>query len=303
VTIFQALRYFVREAATGLLRSFRVSLLAVLTIAVSLFLSGALFLFSQNLARTVRDWRSQARLVVYLERDTDAAQRAAVKEELTREAWTVEIVEVPPEEAARRFERAFPSLAEIVASRTGALPFSFEARLRPTVDAEAAPFANWISRLRALPAVEMVDADQDWIAQMETLLALVRGLGAALTLILLGASVFTIASVVRLTSFLYRDEIAVMRLVGATEFYIRGPFYVEGVLQGLFGGGIAVAALAALDLYIGRQVATSPFASLLAERFLSPVELALLLLFGAVAGWLGAVISLGRGENLAATSS
>ena len=211
--------------------------------------------------------------------------------ELDRAPVRTAIREVPPDEAARRFARSFPSLAELVAGGTGALPFSYELEFAP---AGAADLAPWLARVRALDAVEMVDADEDWIGQMETLLALVRGVGFALTAILLGASVFTIASVVRLTSFLYRDEIAVMRLVGATEFYIRGPFYVEGILQGLLGGGLAVGGLAALDLYLRKSVASSAFASLFAEQFLDRGELLLLVVFGAVAGWLGAVVSLGR---------
>lgn len=302
MTLFQALRYFVREALTGLARSLRVSLLAIFTIAVSLFLSGALFLASQNLARTVRDWRAEARLVVYLAGTADEAARATIRETLATGRWTEEIAEVTPEEAERRFLKAFPSLAEIVSARGGSLPSSLEARLRPVPGSDAAAFESWLAALRALPAVEMIDADQDWIAQVETLLALVRGVGFALTVILLGASIFTIASVVRLTSFLYRDEIAVMRLVGATEFYIRGPFYVEGILQGLVGGGLACGALAGLHVYIGQKVASSPLAGLVAERFFTPAELALLVLFGALAGWLGAVVSLGR-ESLQPTSN
>jgi cell division transport system permease protein len=302
VTIFQALAYFLREAVTGLVRSLRVSVLAIFTIAVSLFLSGALFGFSQRLARTVADWRSQARLVIYLEGDAGEAAREAVRAALATGPFPAAIREVPPEEAARRFARSFPSLAEVVASGGGALPFSFELALPEVPAAESARLARWLESIRDLPPVDMVDADEDWIGQMETLLALVRGIGLALTAILIAASVFTIASVVRLTSFLYRDEIAVMRLVGATEFYIRGPFYVEGILQGLFGGALAVGALAALDLYVRRSVAASAFASFVAERTLSPGELALLVLFGALAGWLGAVVSLGR-ESLQPNSS
>ncbi|MEZ5313675.1 MAG: permease-like cell division protein FtsX [Thermoanaerobaculia bacterium] len=294
MTIFQALAYFVREATTGLLRSLRVSLLAILTIAVSLFLSGALFLASQNLAHTVRSWRSEARFVVYLERSTDTARRAELLALVRDSPWTGEVVEVSSEEAGRRFARAFPSLAELVEGRGGELPFSFEARLRDPGTTESTPFSDWVAAIRAEPGVEMVDADQDWIEQVETLLALVRGLGIALTIILLGASVFTIASVVRLTSFLYRDEIAVMRLVGATEFFIRGPFYVEGILQGLLGGGIAIGALVGLHAFVRQKIASSAIAGILADRFLDPSELGLLLLFGAVAGWLGAVISLGK---------
>ena len=295
MSFLQALGYFLREAAVGLARSFRVSLLAILTIAVSLFLSGALLLVSENLARTVREWRAEARFVIYLARETDAPARAELRTVIENGRWTEKLEEVPPERARERFERAFPSLAELVAERgEEALPFSFEAELKAVLPAEIPEFEAWVADLRGRPGVVMVDADQDWISQIETLLALIRGLGLTLAGILLGASVFTIASVVRLTSFLYREEIAVMRLVGATEFYIRGPFYFEGILQGLLGGLIAAGTLGAVHLLIAPRVASSLVAGALAARFLSPIELAALVVFGAIAGWTGAVVSLSR---------
>lgn len=302
MTLLQALVYFVREAAVGLLRSLRVSVLAVLTIAVTLFLSGALVLVSENLSRTVRAWRAEARFVVYLAPSADGAALAAVRDYLAQGRWTEQLDEISPAEARSRFERAFPSLADLVAERgAGALPRSFEARLRPGAAGQPGGFPEWVSGLRALPGVELVDADQDWIQQVETVLALVRALGIALTAILIGASVFTIASVVRLTSFLYRDEIAIMRLVGATEFYIRGPFYFEGILQGLFGGVLAAGALAGLHFVLRPRIASSLLAHAVAGSFLPPREIALLVAFGAVAGWVGAAVSLGR-ETLRSTA-
>jgi len=295
LSFLQALAYFLREAAVGLARSVRVSLLAILTIAVSLFLSGALLLVSENLARTVREWRAEARFVVYLARDVDAPGRAELGTALEHGRWTERLEEVTPEMARQRFEHAFPSLAELVAERgEEALPFSFEAVLKTIPPTEMSEFDAWVVELRGRPGVAMVDADQDWISQIETLLSLIRGLGFALAAILLGASVFTIASVVRLTSFLYREEIAVMRLVGATEFYIRGPFYFEGILQGLLGGLLAAGALGAVFLTIAPRVASSLVAGALAARFLSPIELVALVAFGGIAGWTGAVVSLSR---------
>jgi cell division transport system permease protein len=255
---------------------------------------------SKNLSRTVHSWRAEARFAVYLAPEVDAAARAALRSTIEQGRWTGSLDEVTPEAARERFERAFPSLAELVADRgEGALPFSFEAVLKPVAPGEAAAFTAWVEELRKQPGVVMVDADQDWISQIETLLALIRGLGLALAAILLGASVFTIASVVRLTSFLYREEIAVMRLVGATEFYIRGPFYFEGILQGLLGGLIAAGALGGVHFAVAPRVATSIVAGALAGTFLSPLELTALIVFGAVAGWAGAVVSLSR-ESLEA---
>lgn len=140
----------------------------------------------------------------------------------------------------------------------------------------------------------MIDDDRDWIEDVEALLALVRGVGTLLTTVLLGAAVFTIAAVVRLTSFLYRDEIAVLRLVGATEFYIRGPFYLEGLLQGLLGAMFAVATLASFHLSVAARYEASLVVAVAARDFLSTPQTAALVLFGAAAGLAGALVSLGR---------
>jgi cell division transport system permease protein len=290
-----ALRYFLREALVGLLRSWRVSLLAILTIGVSIFLAGLVLLVSQNLSSSIDRWRAEARLVVYLDSGIDAAERDAVERALREAPWTSSVVAVPAEESARRFLSAFPSLTELVAdARYGSLPESFEAELRSATAEEEPRFRDWSRRLAELPGVEIVDDDRDWISDVEALLALVRGVGTLLTAVLLGAAVFTIAAVVRLTSFLYRDEIAVMRLVGATEFYIRGPFYAEGILQGLFGAAAALVALGAAHLSLATRLGGSLVLTIAARNFLSAAEIALLFLFGGAAGLAGALVSLGR---------
>ena len=283
MTLLQALRYFAREAVVSLARSAKVSALAVLTIAVSLFLAGVLLLVSRNLSRTVTDWRGEARFVVYL-----AAELAGT-------AWFERVAEVAPEEARRRFERSFPSLAELVAEGgQGRLPSSVEASFAAAAGIDAAGFRRFADQLRARAEVDTVDDDRDWIAQVETALAVVSALGVGLLAVLVGASIFTIASVVRFTALLYAEEIAIMRLVGATEFFIRGPFYVEGILQGVLGAGVSLGGLYALYLGLRPHLEDSIFASVTAARFLSAGDLALLVLFGAVAGLAGAVVSLGR---------
>lgn len=295
MTFFQALRDFAREALVGLARNLRVSSLAILTIGVSLFLAGVFYLVSRNLEETIRRWRDEARLVVYLDPDLAAATRAEIEKELRAGAGVADVTFVASDDAARRFERAFPSLADLVRESGGAeLPASFEALLRPGADLDEATMDAWVRRVGELPGVELVDDDRDWIRQVETVLAVVRALGLLLTTVLIAASVFTIASVVRLISYLYRDEIAVMRLVGATEFYIRGPFYFEGIFQGLLGALVATGGLAGLHLALRPRIEGSLVASALAQRFLSPAEVTALLAFGAAAGLIGAVVSLGR---------
>jgi cell division transport system permease protein len=291
----QALRHFLREASIGLVRSWRVSLLAVLTIGVSIFLAGAFLLVSRNLAQSIAGWREEARFVVYLHESATPADRERIDAELKSAPWVLAVDFLTPAENAERFEHAFPSLAELVAdARYGSLPASFEAHTRPPSETELAEFHDWSTRVASMSGVEMVDDDRDWIEGVRAVLAVVRAVGSLLTGILLGAAIFTVAAVVRLTSFLYRDEIAIMRLVGATEFFIRGPFYVEGVLQGLLGAALAAAALVASHALLAPRLAGSVVFATAARLGPSAAELGSLLAFGAAAGLAGALVSLGR---------
>jgi cell division transport system permease protein len=188
----------------------------------------------------------------------------------------------------------FPSVADLVQGwGEEPLPASYEVAIdREQVEPRA--FAAWEQRLRASATVAMVDDDRDWVRQLERALQVIGAAGAALVAILMIAAVFTIASVIRLTAYLYRDEIGVMRLVGATELFIRGPFYVEGLLQGLIGGGLAVGGLYLAHLLVAPPDASSWLAGALTASFLAPFHQAVLVLLGGTAGLAGAIASLRR---------
>ncbi len=293
----QALAFFFREAALSLRRSWKVSLLAVFTIAVSLFIGGLFLLLTGNLARIVADWRSEAKVVVYLGADAAPETVEELAAAMRARPWVREVARVSPEEAVERFAAAFPQLSELLGGwERGPLPASLEVGIDPA-GAESPERRAWLETLRAHPAVAMVDDDRLWLRQVETLIALLRGSGLVLGGVLLAAAIFTIASVVRLTAYLYRDEIAVLRLVGATEFVVRGPFFVEGLIQGLGGGLLAVAGLfAAYELVIS-QTLPSILGWVLLSRFLPPAELAALVALGGLAGLFGASISMRREEE------
>ena len=296
----KALAYFLREAAIGLLRSWKVSWLAVLTIGVSLYVGGLLLLVSANLEEMIDEWKDKARVIVYLTATATAEETAALRAELASAPSVATVAEIDSATASERFSQAFPSMADLLAGLgPTALPPSFEITLRRDAAGEAA--LAWIADLRSRRGVAMVDDDRDWLHQVETVLQMVRGVGLVLSAVLLGAAIFTIASVVRLTSYLYRHEIAVMRLVGATELYIRGPFYVEGILQGLLGGLLAGAMLDLSYLALRPSLPSALLVGVLARRFLSPTELGLLVGLGVAAGLFGAVVSLGR-ETFASES-
>jgi cell division transport system permease protein len=291
--LFQALRYFCREAAVNLLRSWKVSLLAVLTIAVSLFIGGAFLLVSGNLSASVERWRGEMRAVIYLKPDTPEAELRRLADEAGRQPGVKSVEAVTPATARRRFQQTFPGLADLVAGwQDEPLPASLEVGLDPAAAGKAR--AAWLDGWRRRPEVTLVDDDREWLGQLETVVAVVRTVGLALVAGLLGAAIFTIASVIRLTAYLHHEEISVMRLVGSTEFFIRGPFYVEGLLQGLLGGLVASGALWGVYQFLHARGRGSLVSAVLVLDFLKPEEVGFLILLGGAAGLFGAVASLRR---------
>lgn len=270
-------------------------MLAIATIAMSVFVGGTFLLLTNNLTRLVGEWRDEAKIVLYLTPNLEADKLLSLQDELARVPWFEEIQQVSATEARQRFEEIFASVSELLDGlRDEPIPPSLEIGFDPAA-AELPAFEEWLVALRNQPGVAMVDDDRDWLGQLEALVAVLRGLGLVVGAALLGAAIFTIASVIRLTTYLYRDEIAVMRLVGATELFIRGPFYFEGLLQGLAGGLVALLALYGSFRLLDPGSTTSLLGTVLVRQFLSGAQLGMLLALGATAGLLGSIVSLRRG--------
>ncbi len=295
MSFFQAIAYFAREAFLNLLRSWKVSLVAVLTIAVSLFLAGTFLLVSGNLRGVVDRWRGESKIVIYLEPDAAPESRQRLRHELESARWTLQVEVITTEVAERRFREAFPSMADLLEGQgADPLPASLEVSLDWSQLEGSQALDVWAEELRADRAIAMVDDDRDWLGQLQAVILVIEGLGIVVGAILLVTAMFTISSVIRLTAYLYRDEIAVMRLVGATEFFIRGPFYFEGMFQGLAGGTLAATTLLGAHALMVQQNPDAVVTSFLAAEFLSFQQLLFLIALGGLAGLVGAVSSLRR---------
>ena len=302
MSFLQALAYFAREATLNLFRGWKVSLLAVLTIAVSLFLSGLFLLVGGNLRRMAERWQGESKVVVYLEAEAGAEAGSRLRRQIEEAPWTLGVESISAEAAQERFRETFPSMADLLSGWGGEpLPASLEVGLDWSALERREELERWLEELASDPEVSMVDDDRDWLGQLRAVVLVIDALGMVLGAVLLMAAIFIISSVIRLTAYLYRDEIAVMRLVGATEFFIRGPFYLEGVFQGLAGGALAVAALLGAHAFLTRSGSDSLLMSFLASRFLGPATLLALIGVGGLAGLVGAVSSL-RKEDLGETA-
>jgi len=292
MTWSQAIGYFFAEAFLSLRRGWRVSLLAVVTIAVSLFLGGLFALLGHNLRGQITRWQGEARVVIYFEPDTTVEELSAAQREVSRLAWVDEATVVTLEDARARFGSTFPDLVELLDDpEADPLPPSLELRLSPQA-AGAALSQERKVRLEDLEGAGWIDDDRAWLDRLEVMIRVTRAIGWALGGLLLAAAIFTISSVIRLTAYRYRDEIAVMRQIGATEFLIRCPFYLEGCLQGFAGGAVAVVGL--WWVYAGLGSGLGPLGDALLGEFLPVSSVLAFLALGAVAGSIGAISSLRR---------
>jgi cell division transport system permease protein len=289
----RALRYALEEAAISLWRGRQAGLLSTLTIALALFVLGGFLVVTANLERLGVEWSRAAELSVYLKDDVTAAQRRAIEMVLAPGDMVAGHEYLSKADALVRFRQTFSDLATAVDMLgENPLPASIEVRLRPGPGASAG-VDTLAARVRPLPGVADVRYDRQWLTRLLSAIGIIRGVGLVLGGVLTIAAALTVANVVRLALYARRDELDIMQLVGAPQVYIRGPFVMEGVLQGGLGALLAIVALGVAFVALrGRYLV--PLASALnlsSVRFL-PIELSVALVIGGMAvGCLGGLVA------------
>jgi cell division transport system permease protein len=288
-----ALNYAFDEALTSLWRGRRSGLLSTSTIGLALFVLGVFLLATTNLQRLGDEWGRSAEMSVYLTDDATVAQRTAIEGLLVPGPIIAGAEYVSKAEALERFKQTFVDLSSTVGSLdSNPLPASYEIRLQPQTGSSAG-VDQLAERLRSVAGVADVRYDRRWLERLASTIGIVRIVGLALAGILSVAAALTVATVVRLALHARRDEIEIMQLVGAPQAYIRGPFVVEGILQGGIGAIVALVLLSVTYLLL-----RGPYLLPLAEAinfssvgFLSAGLCFLLLIGGMVVGCLGGFVA------------
>lgn len=240
VRVLNRLRYFVVDAWDEWCHSKAVNLLALGTLASALFVAGLVMLLIGNVDRRIRQLRDDVRVEVYLRDDHAAEQRQALAEQLRAMNGVARVDYVDKTQALERYREWASDMAELIDELdSNPLPASLEVHLQP--GGPAADLATTVRRRVAdSPIVEDVRFGLDWLRRLESMLAVARVGGGGLALIVLAAVVVVMASVLRLAVMSRREEIDIMRLVGATPAFIRGPFLVAGAVAGLAASALAL---------------------------------------------------------------
>lgn len=265
---------------------------SLFSLSLTLMLFGFFLLFYHNVQRILVSMQEDVQLSIYL---SDSAQEEAVrsiKAELSEEKGVLSFRYISKEEALNLFKREFQDMALIKNLEGNPLPASFEVKVTGTYQ-EPRKLAEMVDRFRALPGVEEVQYGSEWIQSLHALLKLLKMIGVGIGGLLSVTVIAIIANTVRLHMYNRKEEIDIMKLLGATDSFIKTPFFLEGALIGILSGCGSVLMLSAL-FYLSKtsvQSVGGMVGGILELHFL-PIPLSLGMIVAAgVLGGIGSVIS------------
>jgi cell division transport system permease protein len=275
-----------KDVGKDLLRHRGQHFLAVLTLASGLLLSGGGLLAVQGLDRWVTRMETLAKVTVFA---GDGGNLQEAEDKLRRDPRFTNVKRISSQEGTRRFMESTREAGLMLRSLGEAIPETLELTLRP--DLLAAHRAIEVGEsLRALPGVGDVVVDQERLAGLQKTARLLRSALSSLGLLLLVAAGFSTGNVIRMSVLAREEEITIMRLVGATESFIRTPLLVEGAALGM--GASVVALLGLLGIWWPLNHGVGNLSPLLVELarmgFFSAWNVVSLVLIGMITGALGA---------------
>lgn len=287
---FSTKEYFVKETYKSIRRNGFMSFASISTVAVSLLVLGMflmIFLNTNNLAQYLE---SQVQVSVYMQDSATAKELASVKDKLTKMPGVVKVTQVSKQQALERFKKRLGDQQQLLSSlgKENPFPNSFEIQVdSPERIKVLTP------QIGQLPKVETAKFGQEVVEHLFQLTKILRFGGIILVVFLAMATLFIISNTIRLTVFARRKEVIIMKYVGATDWFIRWPFLLEGMTLGFCGA--VVASLFINSIYSGlleRIHATLAFLPLLPTYPLLLYVDVFLLVAGTGIGALGSYISL-----------
>ena len=284
-------RFFLR-AIKDIRENQFLTLISVITIALSILIASSFALFFLNAGEALNMWQKGIRMMAYLEADASEAARLDTKFRLQAIAGVQEAVYISKSDAMQRLKQQMRSHSALLDNlRTNPLPDAFEITLQ-TETRSGDELRVLAEHIQELPAVAEVEYGQQWIQRFTSVVDLFSLAGYAIGALFFMATIFIVANTIRLVLYSRRDEIEIMRLVGATDRFIKVPFYLQGMMQGAAGTIVGLAVL-----FLGYVSLSSHFEHSLSGgtvnvRFFSAGACAAIAAVGVLIGWLGCWISL-----------
>ncbi|MEM6957027.1 MAG: permease-like cell division protein FtsX [Myxococcota bacterium] len=281
------------RAQRGLREEFRLYLVAITSLAVAFLGVGGALLFDANLGALAERWGQSGRMSIFIESDAQAADVAQLQAVLEGLPETDEVTFVSSEAARRAFLDESEMVAELSSVPAEAFPASLEVHIVPGTPVQRVGAIG--TRVSEFRAVSDVETYRGFFNRLQSLVAAGRGVAGLLAFLVALCVFAVIGNTIRLAVARRRGEIEVMKLCGATDRFVRGPFVLEGTFQGLAAALLAVTVLVIAFLVLRHSIDGSVAALTGIEAtFLGPGTLVGLVLAGGLIGAAGSALSLRR---------
>jgi cell division transport system permease protein len=264
----------------------------IITIAISILIVSSFALFFVNANDIINSWKKGIKIMVYLKPDTPEIKISKLVQKIQHMDGIRDVRFISKNEALQELKKQMkrqPSLFENL--KENPLPDAFEIRLKISFQNQE-KVEILATRLESFPQIDEVEYGQRWLGQFTNFFNLFRLTGYAMGGLFFIATLLIVANTIRLVLYSRRDEVEIMRLVGATDSFIKAPFYIQGLIQGAFGGIIGLTVLFVGFLLLSSSMERGISPGLFAIRFLSTGAFCGIILSSTFVGWIGCYLSL-----------
>ena len=283
---------FIKKALTDIRLNRFLNLVTIFTISLSILVVSVFMLFFENAGRVIEAWNQGGRAMIYLKDNFTVDMLPELKDRINGLGNIRELVFISKDEALDRLKKEISSNSTFLTTLQGnPLPDALEINMKSYSSIEEVD--AFAQKIKAIEMVEDVEYGQGWLGKFLKIFNLFKITGYAMCGLFFLVALFITSNTVRLAFYSRKLEVEVMRLVGATETFIKAPFYVEGLLQGFIGGilGLAILLITYLMFSSGMTQGLSSYIYF-DIHFLSIKTISLIIFGSTFLGWFGCYLSL-----------
>jgi cell division transport system permease protein len=286
--------YFVKKGFQLIRQNIYINIMAMGTVALSFLIFSVFFLVFQNLNSLLDLWEKRVQIIAYLADDLGENATQEIRRTLVNMSQVETVRFVSKEEAMATLKKNLGDQDQILEGFSAdVLPASFEIQLERAYRSVEAT-RNVVSLLKKIDGISDIQYGQQWIERFSVFIGIYRFSTIMLGLLLSMAIAFIVSSAIKLSIYSRRDELEIMKLVGANSSFVKIPFYIEGGFQGILGSFVSLVILLLLYvLFLSELSDRLRFYNLFFKiHFLTPKAILSIILGGGALGFLGSFFSL-----------
>ncbi|MDA3789544.1 MAG: permease-like cell division protein FtsX [Desulfobacula sp.] len=284
--------HFLKRAVADIRSNKFLNLITIITITLSILVVSVFLLFFENAGRIIESWNQGGRAMIYLKEEFNADMLPQLKTKINSLGDIDEMVYISKAKALDTLKNSMASQTTFLKTlKENPLPDALEIKIRSYNNFQEVQ--TLAQNIKAIDIVDDIEYGQSWLGKFLKIFNLFKITGYAMCGFFFLMALFITANTVRLAFYSRMLEVEIMRLVGATETFIKAPFYIEGLIQGFLGGVLGLGALLITYVMVSSEITQSLASYLYFDlRFLS-VKMVMFIIFSSTfLGWFGCYLSL-----------